>query len=142
MVTEFTLLPSLLGGILIGLAAILLLYANGRIAGVSGIFASLITTRFDEAGAWRALFLLGLIGGAAAMALVGAYEPQSVRFPAEGAMTAVAGLIVGVGTALGGGCTSGHGICGIARLSARSIAATAIFMAVAFLVVYTIRHVI
>jgi len=142
MVTEFTLLPSLLGGILIGVAAVLLFYANGRIAGISGIFASLITTPFNEAGAWRALFLLGLIGGAAAMSLVGAYDPQSVRFPTEGAMTAIAGLIVGLGTAIGGGCTSGHGICGIARLSPRSITATAVFMAVAFVTVYAIRHVI
>jgi uncharacterized membrane protein YedE/YeeE len=118
------------------------MFANGRVAGISGIFAGLIATAPSADFGWRALFLAGLFAGAAGLALLGAYDPALVRFPSSGAVTVVAGLLVGAGTVLGGGCTSGHGVCGLARLSARSLAATATFMAVAFLVVALQRHVL
>jgi uncharacterized membrane protein YedE/YeeE len=116
--------------------------ANGRIAGVSGILAGLFVSLPGADRAWRMLFIAGLLGGAALMALLGAYDPAMVRFPSHGVLTVLAGLIIGAGTVLGGGCTSGHGICGLARLSARSLLATSTFMAVAFLVVLLQRHVL
>jgi uncharacterized membrane protein YedE/YeeE len=140
METEFTPGASLLGGLLIGLAAVLMLAGNGRIAGVSGIVAALLSAAPGGDLTWRAAFVVGIFAGAAFAALIGFYDPGSVTFPATGALAAVAGLIVGVGTAIGGGCTSGHGICGLARLSPRSFAATATFMAVAFIVVFVTRH--
>jgi uncharacterized membrane protein YedE/YeeE len=142
METAFTPWQSLLGGILIGLAASLLMLANGRIAGVSGIFAGLVASVPGADFAWRLLFIVGLLTGAILMAIVGAYDPATVRFPAPGLLAIPAGLIIGAGTVLGGGCTSGHGICGLARLSARSLVATLTFMAVAFLVVLLKRHVL
>jgi uncharacterized membrane protein YedE/YeeE len=141
MATEFTPVASLIGGLLIGLAAVLMMIGNGRIAGVSGILASLFNVKPGPDAAWRAAFIVGIFGGAALAALLGLYDPGAVSFPATGALAAVAGLIVGVGTSIGGGCTSGHGICGLARLSARSFAATAVFMAVAFVVVFVTRHI-
>jgi uncharacterized membrane protein YedE/YeeE len=142
MVTEFTPVASLVGGMLIGLAAVLMMIGNGRIAGVSGILASLVTLRPSSDLAWRAAFVIGILAGAALAASVGAYDPGSVEFPATGMIAAVAGLIVGVGTSIGGGCTSGHGICGLARLSPRSFAATGVFMLVAFVVVFMTRHLV
>ena len=142
METAFTPWASLLGGALIGLAASLLMLANGRVAGVSGIVKEVLAPAGRDDFGWRALFIAGLVAGAAAMALFGFYDPATVRFPSTGLLTLLAGLIVGAGTVLGGGCTSGHGICGLARLSARSLAATSTFMAVAFLVVLLQRHVL
>ncbi|MDP9137619.1 MAG: YeeE/YedE family protein [Pseudomonadota bacterium] len=142
METEFTPWASLLGGVLIGLAASLLMLANGRIAGVSGIVKGLIAPANRDDFSWRAAFVAGLVVGAAAMALLGTYDPATVRFPSAGILTVLAGLMVGAGTVLGGGCTSGHGICGLARLSPRSLAATSVFMAVAFFVVLLQRHVL
>jgi uncharacterized membrane protein YedE/YeeE len=142
METEFTPGASLLGGLLIGLAAVLMMAGNGRIAGVSGIVAALLVATPGADFAWRAAFVIGIFAGAAFAALVGVYDPSSVAFPATGALAAIAGLIVGAGTALGGGCTSGHGICGLARLSPRSFVATAVFMAVAFIVVLVTRHIL
>jgi uncharacterized membrane protein YedE/YeeE len=142
METEFTPGSSLLGGLLIGLAAVLMMAGNGRIAGVSGIVAALLSGAPGGDFTWRAVFVIGIFAGATLTALIGLYDPSSVAFPATGALAAVAGLIVGVGTAIGGGCTSGHGICGLARLSPRSFAATAIFMAVAFIVVFVTRHIL
>jgi uncharacterized membrane protein YedE/YeeE len=112
---------------------------NGRIAGVTGVFAGLI----DPAGgdrAWRATFIAGLIAAPLSAALFGLAFPLP-QMPASLTMVAVAGLLVGFGTRLSNGCTSGHGVCGIARLSRRSIAATAIFMAAAIVVVALTRHV-
>jgi uncharacterized membrane protein YedE/YeeE len=140
MPTEFTPVASLLGGLLIGLAAVLMMLGNGRIAGVSGILASLLTSAPGKQSSWRGVFIGGILGGAALAAIAGVYDPRSVEFPATGLLAAVAGLMVGAGTSIGGGCTSGHGICGLARLSPRSLAATGIFMAVAFLVVFVTRH--
>lgn len=126
-----------IGGALIGLAATLLMLLTGRIAGISGIFGDLI----DLAGGdrvWRLAFVFGLIAAPLALAAAG----HSLRAPAMPGflVVAIAGLLVGFGTRLGNGCTSGHGICGIARLSPRSIVATATFMATAMLVVAVMRH--
>ena len=140
METQFTPIASLIGGLLIGLAAVLMMMGNGRIAGVSGILNSLLAANPGTDHAWRAAFIVGIFTGAALAAFAGLYDPSSVRFPAIGVVAAIAGLIVGVGTSVGGGCTSGHGICGLARLSPRSFAATAVFMAVAFVVVFVTRH--
>jgi uncharacterized membrane protein YedE/YeeE len=126
-----------IGGALIGLAATLLMLLTGRIAGIAGIFGDLV----DLAGGdrvWRLAFVVGLIAAPLAPA-AGGYALRAPAMPGFG-IVAIAGLLVGVGTRLGSGCTSGHGICGIARLSPRSIAATATFMATAMLVVAVMRH--
>lgn len=129
-----TISMSLLGGVLIGLAAILLLLWSGRIAGISGILAGLIKPVAGEV-AWRAAFVAGLLAGGAALLVVdpGALE---VRAPASLGVIALAGLCVGYGSRLGSGCTSGHGVCGVSRLSARSLVATATFMLTGALTVY------
>ena len=139
MTTTFTPLAGLAGGILIGLAAVVLMGLLGRIAGVSGIVAGLLKPFGDDA-IWRAAFVLGLIGGASVLRLQGWAETPviSTSWP----ILIVGGFLVGLGTRIGGGCTSGHGVCGIARLSTRSIIATAIFLSVAMAEVYLIRHVL
>jgi uncharacterized protein len=135
----FTPLPSLLGGMLIGLSASVLLLWNGRVAGISGIVGALI--RPEETGdrVERLLFVVGLLGGGA---LLYALRPEG--FPAPGsvpiALAAAAGLLVGFGARLGNGCTSGHGVCGLSRLSFRSLIATLTFMATAALLVFVARH--
>ena len=132
-------LSALLGGVLIGLSAATLLWLNGRIAGISGIAFGLLRRHGWEEGAWRAAFLAGLMGaGAVAMHQLGQATPS----PTRGATLLVAGLLVGFGTSLGGGCTSGHGVCGLARLSKRSLVAVLVFMASAMATVYVVRHVI
>ena len=135
--TGFEPIPSFLGGLLIGLAAVLLLLTNGRIAGISGILGASI--RGGQGGlGWRLAFLLGLPLGAA---LVGALRGGlGVEIAASPLVLVAAGLLVGFGTQLGGGCTSGHGVCGMARGSRRSIAATLVFMAVGVATVFTLRH--
>ncbi|KRG39611.1 YeeE/YedE family protein [Stenotrophomonas pictorum JCM 9942] len=131
-------LTPLAGGILIGLAATLLLWLNGRIAGISGIVGGVLLPRAGET-AWRVLFLLGLIGAGAAWLLLvpGAYTPRQ-GFPVW--MLVVAGLLVGFGTRMGNGCTSGHGVCGLGRLSPRSFAAVLTFMATAIVTTFVVRH--
>lgn len=136
----FTPLPALLGGALIGLAAALLLLADGRIAGVSGI-AGRVVARPDQDTPWRAAFLIGLLAGPPVFAALSGHWPP-VRILASWPVLAVAGLLVGFGTRLGSGCTSGHGVCGLARLSPRSMASVAVFMAVAVATVFLVRHVI
>lgn len=137
-----SILLSLLGGALIGLSASLLLLANGRVAGISGVVGSLLTpVRGDVA--WRVLFFAGLLAGGLLLAWL---RPGSFSAPmplnAGGlSMLVAAGLLVGFGSRLGNGCTSGHGICGISRGSARSFAATLIFVATGVLTVFLIRHV-
>lgn len=132
---------ALAGGLLIGTAAALLLLLSGRIAGVSGMAAA--ATRIASSGTrWpqAAAFVLGLPIGAAA---VSAFVRQAdVQVTSSVPLLVAAGLLVGFGTRLGNGCTSGHGVCGLARLSPRSVAATAIFMAAGFITVYIVRHVI
>ena len=134
---SFTPWPALAGGALIGLAAALLLLLNGRVAGISGVLGGLLKPAKGDI-AWRAAFVLGLVGAPLAYLLF-ARLPVS-RIDAEYAALIAAGLLVGVGTRYGSGCTSGHGVCGLARLSPRSLAATACFMASGFATVFVIRH--
>ncbi len=138
---DFTPVSGLIGGLLIGLAAALLLLANGRISGISGIVGGLLVPRSRDDVAWRAVFVLGLILGALAYMLAtgGAIL---VRVQASLPVLVVAGLLVGFGTRLGSGCTSGHGLCGIARLSKRSIVATSVFFGVAILTVFLTHHIL
>jgi hypothetical protein len=135
--TDFTPLAGAAGGLLIGLSAVLLMGSLGRIAGISGIFRAL----FTGIAGWQALFLLGLLAGTALTAILGGFDASTIAFPGNPATTVIGGLLVGAGTVLGSGCTSGHGICGLARISQRSIASTVTFMAVAAVVVFLMRHV-
>lgn len=142
METEFTPFTSLLGGALIGLSAIVLLAAHGRIAGISGIVSRILPPSIDKAGLPQGIiFLNGLLLTAPTWIFVTGDAPaQTVS--SSGPLLIVAGLLVGFGTVLGNGCTSGHGVCGISRGSARSIAATMTFMATAFVTVFILRHVV
>ena len=135
--SHFTPWASLAGGVLVGSAAALLILFNGRIAGISGIVGGLLRPRAGEAG-WRLAFLAGLLVAPAAMLLVG-YAPAP-RIDASFATLAIAGLLVGLGTSYGSGCTSGHGVCGISRLSPRSLVATLAFMAAGMASVFLARH--
>lgn len=138
--TEFTPLLSLLGGTLIGLSAVLLMAFNGRIAGMTGILTGLLPPVPSD-WPWRAAFIAGAI---VAPMLILAVSNEAIAFESPVAMPwlVASGLVVGVGVYFGSGCTSGHGVCGMARLSPRSIAATAIFMATAVATVFFIRHVL
>ncbi len=135
MMTTFTPVGALLGGLLIGCAAVLLLWLNGRIAGVSGIAAQ----AFKAGSGWRIAFLIGLPAGAALAAWLGApIAPARTGLPIWALV--LAGLLVGYGTSMAHGCTSGHGVCGLARLSWRSFAAVLTFLATGFLTVALVRH--
>jgi uncharacterized membrane protein YedE/YeeE len=140
-VTEFTPLASTIGGALIGLAAVMLMLFNGRIAGISGILGRLFPPYDGADPAGAAAFVIGLLAApfiyAAAM---GAPFGQTVS--GNLSLMAIAGLLVGFGAGYGGGCTSGHGVCGISRLSLRSVVATAIFMTTGFVTVFVMRHVV
>ena len=136
---HFTPMMSLAGGVLIGLAAALFLLFNGRIAGISGILGGLLEWPRGDI-AWRIAFLLGLIG---APLVYGVFAPLPVVQVDAGAATlVVAGLLVGIGTRYGAGCTSGHGVCGLSRRSPRSLVATLAFMAAGFITVFIVRHLI
>ncbi len=137
---NFTPYSALIGGMLIGISASLLLLFNGRIAGISGIISGVFTTTAGDRS-WRLLFLLGMIasGFAYQMLLPGSFQ-DIPDYPLLLLLTG--GFIVGFGTRMGGGCTSGHGVCGIGRLSKRSIIATLVFMASGVLTVYIFRHVL
>jgi hypothetical protein len=126
------------GGVLIGLAAVLLLAVNGRVAGVSGILGGLITSRSGAERSWRLLFVTGLIAGAALYRLF--YGPLPIQIQSTAPVLLAAGALVGWGTRLGSGCTSGHGVCGLARLSPRSLLATVTFMLFGVLTVYLVKH--
>jgi uncharacterized membrane protein YedE/YeeE len=136
---DFTPYSALIGGGLIGLAASGLVLLAGRIAGVSGIAAGVLSARGHER-LWRAAFVLGLVAGAAAIVYLSGIKVE-VRSIATVPGLILAGLLVGFGSRLGSGCTSGHGICGIARLSPRSLVAVGVFMATAAIVVFLVRHV-
>lgn len=136
---QFTPWSALIGGAIVGLAAALLILLNGRIAGISGIVGGLFTAGRRDAG-WRIAFVSGLV--AAPVVWQFFQELPLIRIDASYAVLAAAGLMVGLGTRYGSGCTSGHGVCGISRASPRSIAATLIFMGVGMLTVYLIRHVL
>lgn len=137
---NFTPLSAAVGGALIGLSAVLLMLLTGRVAGVSGILAGSFGFGTSDKG-WRVAFMAGLIL-APLMASALGYAVSTPELPANWLVVVAAGLLVGFGTRLGGGCTSGHGICGIARLSIRSVAATAVFMVAAIAVVAVTRHLI
>jgi len=137
---NFTPVSAAIGGALIGLAAVLLMLLNGRIAGITGIAAGVLDPLSADRG-WRATFIVGLIAAPLSAVLVG-YTLPIPQMPPSYVTIAVAGLLVGFGTRLSNGCTSGHGICGIARLSPRSITVTGIFMVAAIVVVAVTRHVI
>jgi uncharacterized protein len=140
-ITEFTPYAGALGGVLIGLAAVILMASAGRIMGATGIFRGLLTTNFDEAFRWRLVFIFGLLIGTAWTGLfTGA--AHSISFVANNYVIVIGGVLVGAGTTLGNGCTSGHGICGIARFSKRSVVATCVFMAVAIITVFIVRHIL
>ncbi len=134
---NFTPYSAFLGGSLIGLAAALLMYFNGRIAGISGMMAGAFDFKNSE-NHWRLFFLVGLIATAIIFNVFAPHEPAS--YSRSTLLLIVSGILVGFGTRMGNGCTSGHAVCGMARLSIRSIVATLIFMGVAILTVFITRH--
>ena len=137
---NFTPVSGLIGGLLIGLAGALMMLFNGQIAGISGIVGSMLAKKASEVG-WRAVFVVGLLLGAFTYTLVtGGAIPVTIE--ASLPVMVVAGLLVGFGTRLGSGCTSGHGISGIARFSKRSIVATLVFMGTAIITVFVTHHVL
>jgi uncharacterized membrane protein YedE/YeeE len=132
---------ALIGGVLIGLSAVMLMGLSGRIAGISGIVGGLMPPKPADDRSWRLAFVAGLI--AAPLVLEALTGDSHIGAPTVGIPVLVAaGLLVGIGTALGGGCTSGHGICGIARISSRSFVAVAVFIASAMRTVFIARHVL
>ena len=141
MITEFTPYASLLGGALIGLAAVLLMLTLGRVMGATGVLAGAIFPAATGDRDWRLVLLLGMVSGPWLFKLFTGSMP-AVEVPISSFMIAIGGLIVGVGVTLAGGCTSGHGVCGIARISRRSIVAVLSFMLSTAVTVYVIRHVL
>jgi len=137
---NFTLVSAAVGGLLIGLSAALLWVAKGRITGISGILGGFSALRPGDI-AWRAIFLVGLMTAPLLYGVAGGALPESASHTGP-TLLIVAGLLVGFGTRLGNGCTSGHGVCGLARLSPRSLAATALFMGSAAVTVFVVRHLI
>lgn len=135
--TQFTPWTSLAGGVLIGLAAAIFVLLNGRIAGISGVLGGLLKPVRRDIG-WRAAFISGLVAAPVVYALFAAVP--AVNIDAGFATLVAAGLLVGIGTRYGAGCTSGHGVCGLSRLSLRSLVATATFMAAGFATVFVMRH--
>ena len=137
---HFTPVSATVGGLLIGLSAAVLWLGLGRIAGISGIVGNLLTPRAHD-NAWRAAFVVGLVVAPVLYGLAGGFLPEIV-LPSSTVLAIAGGLLVGIGTRLGSGCTSGHGVCGIARLSPRSIVATLLFVASGFATVFVVRHLI
>lgn len=136
---HFTPWMSLAGGLVLGLAATLLVLFNGRILGVSGIVGGLLRPQRFDMG-WRLAFMAGMLSAPWAYSLLGGRFTMQVD--ASEAMVVMAGLLVGIGTRYGSGCTSGHGVCGLSRLSPRSLTATAAFMGAGFVSVWVLRHVL
>ena len=136
---NFTPLSALAGGVLIGLASVWLLAANGRIAGISGILHGLFADPPGDRG-WRVAFIAGLVAAGIAWHVLG--SPVPVREGLGLGWVGAAGLLVGYGTRIGGGCTSGHGVCGLGRLSSRSLVAVAVFMICGMAAVFVMRHVL
>ncbi|OYW62533.1 MAG: hypothetical protein B7X99_14230 [Rhizobiales bacterium 17-65-6] len=137
MITDFTPYASLFGGILIGLGAVILMAFNGRIAGMTAMLGGVLEPKSPDSP-WRLAFLAGAIAAPLIATLLGA--EFSFASPTTGVVLAIGGVIVGVGVTYGSGCTSGHGVCGLARLSPRSLVATLTFMATTFATVTLIRH--
>jgi uncharacterized membrane protein YedE/YeeE len=138
-IVNFTPASALTGGVVIGAAATLLMWLNGRIAGISGILGGLLPPGSDAL--WRLAFVVGLVCGGLVYAAAGG-DLEAIEIESSHAVLVCAGLLVGYGTRLGSGCTSGHGVCGIGRLAPRGIVSTAIYMAVAAVTVYVTHHVI
>jgi len=134
---HFTPWTSLSGGVLLGLASALFILVNGRVLGISGILGGLLRPRAGDSG-WRIAFILGLLVAPAVWTLFAA--PVVPRMEAGPALLVVAGLLVGWGTRYGSGCTSGHGVCGLSRMSPRSLVATLAFMGTGFITVFVLRH--
>ena len=141
METLFTPLQSLGGGLLIGLAAVLSMALLGRIMGATGILAGTLFPASLGDWSWRAAMILGMVTAPLVVTLLSGTPPQ-IDVPVSTPMLLIGGFLVGVGVTYGGGCTSGHGVCGMARLSTRSITATLVFMVAAFATVFIVRHVI
>ena len=137
--TAFTPGSALAGGVLIGIAVALFALLNGRVAGISGILGGLLSPVKGDV-AWRVAFVSGLVGAPIVYALFAALPKAQID--ASFASLMVAGFLVGIGTRYGAGCTSGHGVCGVSRLSPRSIVATILFMAAGFVTVYAMRHIL
>ncbi len=137
--TEFTPLQSLAGGVLIGAAAVLMMLVHGRIMGATGMLGGLIAPGGAGQRGWRAAFVAGAVSAPAVWLLATGAMPQ-ITVPVGTTALVIGGLVVGIGATLANGCTSGHGVCGMARGSRRSIAATLTFMAMALLTVFLIRH--
>ena len=135
--THFTPWTSLAGGILLGLASAIFILVNGRILGISGILGGLLRPNAGDAG-WRIVFVLGMLAAPVLYLLVAGPVPATID--AGWGTVVLAGVLVGVGTRYGSGCTSGHGVCGLSRLSPRSLAATLAFMGAGFAVVFLVRH--
>ncbi len=140
--TEFAPVSGIVGGALIGLAAVLMLGAIGRIAGVTGILRGVPMPGASGDRSWRIGFLSGLPVGLGLTVLAGVKDLSSLSFPANEPVTALAGLLAGFGAVWGSGCTSGHGVCGLAMFSARSAVATVVFMLTGALTVFVVRHVL
>ena len=140
--THFTPWASLAGGVLLGVASAIFILFNGRVLGISGIVGGLLSPRAGDVG-WRVAFVLGMLAAPATFAwLAPAGLVPAPRIEAGYGAVVAAGLLVGFGTRLGSGCTSGHGVCGLSRLSPRSLVATLAFMGAGFLTVFLIRHVL
>lgn len=138
--TEFTPVTGLIGGLFIGIASVLMLWGSGRMTGISGIFGGVLTPSKGDFG-WRAAFIAGLLVGALVWRLASG-DPLPVDLQVSWPVMIVAGLLVGFGSRLGSGCTSGHGVCGLARLSPRSMVAVVTFMLSAAITTFVVRHVI
>ncbi|RPE71733.1 hypothetical protein EDD53_0860 [Pacificibacter maritimus] len=141
MITEFTPWASLIGGLLIGLSAVLLMAFQGRIFGATGILAGFLQPSSSRDWAWRAALLAGMVTAPVVLLLVTGSMP-AIDVPVSRLALVIGGFIVGIGVTFGSGCTSGHGVCGMARLSPRSIAATITFMISTGITVYIIRHIL
>ena len=139
MATDFTPLQSLIGGALIGTASVLLMLTLGRIAGATGILTGLFFPTSWSDFSWRAAIVLGMVAAPLVYPFVTG-SPFQLQVPASMPSLAIGGLLVGIGATIGSGCTSGHGVCGLARLSLRSLAAVMTFMVVTFVMVFVIRH--
>ena len=135
----FTPAPALIGGAVIGAAAVLFIHVNGRIAGISGIVGGMLRRQHGDV-VWRAAFVAGMLAAPLLFRVLSILPP--IRIDAAYPLLACAGVLVGVGTRLGSGCTSGHGVCGLSRMSVRSLAATVTFMAAGFVTVFIVRHVV
>lgn len=140
-IVNFAPVPALIGGVLIGLSAATLLLLSGRMAGISGILAGLLPPEKGDA-VWRLWFIGGLIGGTVIYRAVTGQGPEAIVYEAGWPVVVIGGLLAGFGTRISGGCTSGHGVCGIGRISPRSLTATVIFIFFGGVAVYVSRHMV